>query len=387
MNSYTYPVSLVPAITITGVTQSYVDSSLAKRDSSINFIINNCIKNSSIGNNFSWNTSTGLLQLNIQNGLFQWDGTPYSSQTAGKFDNSVATPQHNNLLNYDGFLNATRIAAYGPSGYSAGYFVNANGAEGIIASGTTKGISAQSYSGVAGEFITTGGNCVYGNSAAGTVFQAYSSAGGFLYEGDVVGVGTGANLLLLRRLSTSGNATGDIISLLDNPTTAGTISGSLIKATIGSTVRFDMNPRVVDSSTAVGFTFDTHNLLSTIGSKLANWKNSGTEKVYFDKDGNVVSNGYFLTPYTTTYTTAIPFDKLHTDMDTHTMVGNVAFTINSSNSLDSSETDLLLINNASYSIDVSQFHSAGIYDNTLAYSLLSFIRKRGLYIVSILNFD
>jgi site-specific recombinase XerD len=48
---------------------------------------------------------------------------------------------------------------------------------------------------------------------------------------------------------------------------------------------------VSDSSTAVAFTMNTDNTLSTAGSKLLSVKNNGTEKLYLDADGNLFVSG------------------------------------------------------------------------------------------------
>ena len=87
------------------------------------------------------------------------------------------------------------------------------------------------------------------------------------------------------------------------------------------------------------------------------------------------------------YNTSIPFDHLISDMATHTLTGNDVFSINSTGAVNNACTSVLLVNNVSYAPDLTAFHNVGIYDNTLAYTLLSFTLKRGLYIVSILNFD
>ena len=87
------------------------------------------------------------------------------------------------------------------------------------------------------------------------------------------------------------------------------------------------------------------------------------------------------------YNTVIPFNHLISDMATTILTGNDIFSINSTDAVNNACTSVLLVNNVSYTPDLTAFHVVGIYDNTLAYTLLSFTLKRGLYIVSILNFD
>jgi hypothetical protein len=47
-----------------------------------------------------------------------------------------------------------------------------------------------------------------------------------------------------------------------------------------------MNPRVVDSSSAIAYKFDTVNTLSTSGAKIASYINNGTEKAYITYKGS-----------------------------------------------------------------------------------------------------
>jgi hypothetical protein len=95
----------------------------------------------------------------------------------------------------------------------------------------------------------------------------------------------------------------------------------------------------------------------------------------------------FLYPSSITYTTAIPFTKAMTDIEDHTMTAAVTFTVNSTNAVDNAGAQIKLVNSSSYAIDLTAFHVVGTYDNTKAYSILTFERKRGMYIVSIINFN
>ncbi|MBT3249409.1 MAG: site-specific integrase [Candidatus Pacebacteria bacterium] len=52
---------------------------------------------------------------------------------------------------------------------------------------------------------------------------------------------------------------------------------------------------VADSASAVAYTLDTDNALSTYGSKLLSISNAGTEKMYLDKDGNLYVSGNIIT--------------------------------------------------------------------------------------------
>ena len=94
-----------------------------------------------------------------------------------------------------------------------------------------------------------------------------------------------------------------------------------------------------------------------------------------------------LYPVQVVYSAAIPFKNLFTDMATHAMIANVAFTVDTSGAIDNAKTELLLTNSTSYSISFTGISVIGVPDNTLAYTFLCFERKRGIYTVSILNFD
>ncbi len=186
--------------------------------------------------------------------------TPYSTQQSFlSFDTSSTNPSLTTRLNLNGYLYSFSHRAYNTElgGYS-GYFYSSNtGSTGILGYGYFIGVRGSSTTGYAGYFEQNG---------------SLVTSEPLLYLSRNVSVG-------------SSNLSTDIISILDNPTTSGTISGSVLKATIGSIVRIDMNPRVADGVGVVAYIFDTHNLLSTSGVKLLSIKNQGTEKVYIDKDG------------------------------------------------------------------------------------------------------
>lgn len=95
----------------------------------------------------------------------------------------------------------------------------------------------------------------------------------------------------------------------------------------------------------------------------------------------------FLMPKNISYTTSIPFDYQLNDLGLHTIVGNETLTINSTGAVDNGGCQVLMVNNTSYTLNLTAFHVLGTYDNTSTYTLLTFIRKGGLYLVSILNFN
>lgn len=60
-----------------------------------------------------------------------------------------------------------------------------------------------------------------------------------------------------------------------------------------SILRLSLNSTVADSSYAIPYFYDTSNALVTTGAKLSSWQNNGTEKIYFDKDGNGIFNNLY----------------------------------------------------------------------------------------------
>jgi hypothetical protein len=94
-------------------------------------------------------------------------------------------------------------------------------------------------------------------------------------------------LELSRNIAGTGNITGNIIDIIDNPSTSGTTNYKVLSATIGSTERISLNPRVTNGASAVAYLFDTHNNLATTGAKLALFRNQGVDRASIDKDGNI----------------------------------------------------------------------------------------------------
>jgi len=124
------------------------------------------------------------------------------------------------------------------------------------------------------------------SSGAGVLIQTRS---GKPLEIDFAGNLTGnltTNMFDISRISTGGsyNITGNIINITDNPTTSGTISGKILSATIGSTERISLNPRVVSTGSAVAYILDTNSSL-TIGDKIISVRNNGSEVTSFDLSG------------------------------------------------------------------------------------------------------
>lgn len=208
---------------------------------------------------------------------------PFSTSTAGGFDNSGVNPTTTNRLNYGGNL------------YANSLFANTNVAGAIAISGTSSGASIASVgiygnspngSGIYG--ISNTGIALRGVSVSGIGIEGTSTSGyaGYFYQSG--GANISQDLLYLVRGNTgSFNSTGNIINIMDSPAGSGTISGSVLVATLSSNIRINLNPRVVTSGSAVAYMYDTVNNLNTSGDKLVSIRNQGTEEFSIDKSGNV----------------------------------------------------------------------------------------------------
>lgn len=254
--------------------------------------------------------------------------SPYSAKQAFlSFYSGTTDPTLTTRLNLDGYLYLTKLAVntlssgngvtvknYG-SGNGIDLFATAGscayingtlGAEGITMSmedsGTgismqtndaSIGINVQNYSTesalylqrvAAGMYLEvddsySGTGATITKSTAGTALSIIKS-GTITTTGDPL-------VLISRTVSGSNNQNTDLLKIVDNPTSSGTILGSSIKGVVGSTTRFDFNPRVATGASAIAYTLDTHNNLTTTGAKLLSLKNQGVEKTYIDKDGDV----------------------------------------------------------------------------------------------------
>lgn len=219
--------------------------------------------------------------------ILQWDAVnnyykPYESkQSFMSFYTGTTYPDGEDRLNLDGILHATRIIAKSTQNAAIGCITSDNMSPAIngynsslLESGYRNGINAGSALGSAGGF-TVGVYDTDGRTASGH------------------------NLNLLRIAGGNTSFTGNFVNIVDNPYTTGTISGKILSATIGTTERINLNPRVVDDASSVAYIFDTHNNLSTSGAKLFSLKNQGVEKFFIDKDGYVSGAKYYVSALNT----------------------------------------------------------------------------------------
>lgn len=217
----------------------------------------------------------------IADNIFSWDAVnkwyaPYTSKQASmSFYTGTDMPDLTTRLNLDAKLYAPAINLSNDTGTVLNITSNNNTALNIV-SNLGYGIDASGTIGVKGHSSSNNGYGIYGTAYAGSAgkfTQAYNTSN------------TASLLVLERTISGSGLATGNIISITDNPTTSGTISGKVLSATIGSTERISLNPRVADGASAVAYMFSTHNTLSDNAARILSLKNNTAEVFYVNQNG------------------------------------------------------------------------------------------------------
>jgi hypothetical protein len=75
-----------------------------------------------------------------------------------------------------------------------------------------------------------------------------------------------------------------IININDDPVSPN-VTGELLKATVDSILRVNLNPRVPDGSSAVAYMLDTRNNLVDAAAKLLSIRNQGVEKFSLSASG------------------------------------------------------------------------------------------------------
>jgi len=136
------------------------------------------------------------------------------------------------------------------------------------------------------------------NSApSGNGLTVYTTGGAALsgHQSETLTTNSTQPLIYLTR-QPGGDASiiGDIIKIVDNPTVTGTVAGAILYAQVDNTRMIDLNPRVVDSSSAIAYYLNTVDTLSDSSAKLLSIANNNTEKFFVNKDGSVWSNGIWL---------------------------------------------------------------------------------------------
>jgi hypothetical protein len=120
----------------------------------------------------------------------------------------------------------------------------------------------------------------------GTVCQASNSLP-VLHLQHFVGGSSACNAILLqitRDILDTVSQNKPIININDDPVSPN-VTGELLKATVDSILRVNLNPRVPDGSSAVAYMLDTRNNLVDAAAKLLSIRNQGVEKFSLSASG------------------------------------------------------------------------------------------------------
>lgn len=366
--------------------------------------------------------------------LLHWDSenswyTFYSTSQAGKFDNSNTNPSDlTNRCNWNGIFYASRVLSYSTNG-DALYGYSTNG----------YGIDGESLKGLAGWFNQTGTPTSNITNNVVSIIRNHSSGTSYNITGNLLNIsdspsttGTISGSLIKGVIGTSerlrfdprvkGNADStafifDTHRQLLSTDTLFTIKnigsnkfqvlydgsvyskGSIFKqgtdtlatqayarahgssggggtvTSVSITTANGISGTVANATTTPGITIlpDTVNKYKT-----HTQSNADTVKLH-----NQLA---LLLPDSVAYNTAFPFNKTLTYMS-HTLTANDVITINSTGAINQGGGQILFTNNTSYTPVLTAFKNIGVYNNTYTYSLCTFIKVHGLYIVSILNFN
>jgi hypothetical protein len=198
-----------------------------------------------------------------------------------------------NLDATDGILTVTPFPAKPVPSPDYAYFRNWDGfiptspkplvLEGMLSASKFTGYNA-SYPPV--EAISSG----YSNPAAkfngGVVCQANNGVPVLLVQHFVSGTG-GVEAILLqitRNISGTLSHNKPVININDDPESPN-VTGELLKATVDSILRVNLNPRVPDGSSAVAYMLDTRNSLVNASALLLSIRNQGIEKLSLSASG------------------------------------------------------------------------------------------------------
>jgi hypothetical protein len=393
-------------------------------------------------NRCNWNGSfysSGFYSNPITNGNSGFSTVPTGSATRGVYANVANIDNPSNGKGVDAYT-STGIGIYGYANSTGtgcyGYSINGYGIRAY--SSTSNAIYANSNSNTAiYASCNTNSPAITGYSAngGGANFSSISNRAGLFSQTGTPTSDITVEVFKIQRnhsTGTSYNIIGDILNLTDNPETTGIIAGSLIKGFVGSTERFRVDPRIKSHSDSTAYIFDTHRqALST--DTLLSIKNLGSNKFQVLYDGSVYSKGSIfkqgidtlatqayvrshggsgggtwgsitgtlssqtdlnqvldslrsMLPDSIPYNTDFPFNKTLT-YRSHTLTANDVITINSTGAINQGGGQILFINNTSYTPNLTAYKVIGDYDNTYTYTLCTFEKVHGLYIVSIINFN
>ncbi len=202
--------------------------------------------------------SLSAISVVINDNIFDWDSSnkwyaPYSSKQSGLnfYIGSASNPDDATRLNLNGVLYATQIRAIGINNQNS----------------------------ISGAGMGTSGSGIYGSTYLGTGVKA-----------EITGGGTGVPVALQISngyILSGNNISGALLNVTDDPSLNGfTSSHKIITVAISGVEKFKVDPRVLDTSSAVAYILDTLTNLTQTGAKIVTVKNAGSVKFYIDKDGN-----------------------------------------------------------------------------------------------------
>jgi len=255
----------------------------------------------------------------------------------------------------------------------------------------------------------SGTNIQWTRTAGGTVLEWISGrvpSGGFPLSGAVnvaiwanesaMGANSGGRVRLYKR--TSGGTETELFTLTSpeiNSATAEEVQSEIVNAdiTIATTDRLVVK-YYAQSTSAVNRTVTLYYEGATNYSHIhtpiladIKWGNiKGNIADQVDLTASLNGKASAVLSDSIAYNTAFPFNKYLTYMS-HTLTASDVITINNTDAVNQGGGQILFINDAIHTPVLSNFHTIGVYDPAKAYSLLTFIKVHGLFIVSILNFD
>ena len=204
----------------------------------------------------------------VTDGLFNMDATDGILTVAPFPAKPVPAPDYAYFRNWDGVIPTSSKPLV---------------LEGMLSASKVTGYNA-TYPPV--EAISSG----YSNPAAkfngGVVCQANNGVPVLLVQHFASGTG-GVEAILLqitRNISGTLSQNKPVININDDPESPN-VTGELLKATIDSTLRVNLNPRVPDGAASVAYMLDTRNSLVNAAAKLLSIRNQGIEKLSLSASG------------------------------------------------------------------------------------------------------
>jgi len=150
----------------------------------------------------------------------------------------------------------------------------------------TSGINASSSTVVPVDALSANASLPAAKFNGGIQSQASNGLPVILAQHFVSGASACNSILLQLTRNISGTISQDkpVININDDPESPN-VTGELLKATIDSILRVNLNPRVPNGSSAVAYMFDTRNNLTNTAALLISIRNQGVEKLSLSSNG------------------------------------------------------------------------------------------------------